>query len=308
MLEAAGHKAQGAAYPIAWQQITRLRDQARTWAPATLCYRYPQTTRVSISPRVRIGTGCGSGPTLDDARAHGILELIERDAVALWWLGGRQARRVPEFVKESAQADTMMAQLRRRKVGRVQWLLDITSEFGIPTVASLSCDRSGTALACGFAARLSWEAAVQAAILEMCQMELAIHLVLLKKAQEGDYGLSGEDWSHLARCRDIVVKECPPLMEENAAPPRAQTERNADIIENPPIGETKAKRLVSHLRFFGYDTYALDLTREALGIPMAKVFIPGLQPLPSSYGTKRLMDQVNATGGGLGLKNGIELM
>ncbi len=308
MLEAAGHKAQGAAHAISWQQIIKLRDQTRSWAPATLCYRYPQTTRVSITPRVRAGTGCGAGATLDDAQAHGILELIERDAVALWWLGGRQARRVPQFIKDASGADAMIAQLRRRKIDRVQWLLDLTTEFGIPTIASLSCDRSGSTLACGFASRLSWEAAIQAAILEMCQMEFAVHIVLLKKAREGEYALSGDDWTHLARCRDIVVSQIRPLQEDHAAPARAQTERSADIIENPPMAGTKSRRLAAQLGMFGYETFFLDLTREALGVPTVKVFVPGLQPLPSSFGTRRLHDQVHATGGGPGLKNGIDLI
>ena len=33
------------------------------------------------------------GATPAEARLHGVLELVERDAVALWWLGGRRPRR-----------------------------------------------------------------------------------------------------------------------------------------------------------------------------------------------------------------------
>ena len=81
--------------------------------------------------------GCAAGSTLEDAVVQGVCELIERDAIAIWWYNRLRVRGVDlhSFDVPYLQAaekfyhDTM---------GRSLWLLDLTSDLGVPAFTALS--------------------------------------------------------------------------------------------------------------------------------------------------------------------------
>src|SRR4029077_8814669 len=120
-----------------------------------------------------------------DAALHGLLELVERDAVALWWRGGCPARIVPD-----ASGSATLEHLRGGPTRRRSWLLDITSDVGVPVVVAASCNDDGFGLCCVFAARMTRAQAADAAVREMAQMELAYHLSNMKRQTRGDASLS----------------------------------------------------------------------------------------------------------------------
>ena len=73
---------------IDWIQGTDLTTGQTMPLPADLCLRRP-ASRIRIAPRALLSIGCAAGRTPQDALLRGILELIERDAATLWWVGGR---------------------------------------------------------------------------------------------------------------------------------------------------------------------------------------------------------------------------
>ena len=80
------------------------------------------------------------------------LELIERDAASLWWRGGsaasRRSTRARSAPRPSCKSSAPKAFARRRS-----WLLDITTDIGVPTVAAVSCGPDGFGFAFGLASR-----------------------------------------------------------------------------------------------------------------------------------------------------------
>src|SRR6201987_858385 len=70
--------------PISWVMAKCLTDGARVWFPLDLCYRR-RAPEQDFSPRLKLSSGCAAGPTMEAATLRGLLELVERDAVALWW-------------------------------------------------------------------------------------------------------------------------------------------------------------------------------------------------------------------------------
>jgi ribosomal protein S12 methylthiotransferase accessory factor len=66
--------------------------------------------------------------------------------------------------------------------------------------------------------------------------------------------------------------------------------------------------IVERLEQFGIEAFGLDLTRPHIGVPVARVIAPGLQPLPSEIITPRLSDMIAQTGGGLTYTEGIALI
>ena len=75
-------------HPTAWMNAASLADGEPVRVPADLCFRRAVDVR-DLDPPWPLSTGTGAGTDPLDATLHGLLELVERDAVALWWRGGR---------------------------------------------------------------------------------------------------------------------------------------------------------------------------------------------------------------------------
>src|SRR5262249_26452850 len=141
------------------------------------------------------------------AALHGLLELIERDAASLWWHGGKRGRAVPRDVEAAMAA--LLGELRAGVAApRRSWLLDITTDTGIPSVAALSCRPDGFGFAFGLAARGTLQAAARSAVLEMCQGELAYAVVEAKRRERGDAALNPKDHTHMQRATTVNANGC----------------------------------------------------------------------------------------------------
>jgi ribosomal protein S12 methylthiotransferase accessory factor len=82
--------------------------------------------------------GLASGNTIDEARLHGLLERIERDAYMLWQVASNISRRAC-CVDPLSLADSVVADLMERvtRAGLILRLFDITSDIGIPCYSAL---------------------------------------------------------------------------------------------------------------------------------------------------------------------------
>ena len=79
---------------VDWVVAANMADGTPAYLPADLCLRRPAAVR-DLDPPWPLSTGCGAGTDALGATLHGLLELIERDAVALWLRGGMRGRAVP---------------------------------------------------------------------------------------------------------------------------------------------------------------------------------------------------------------------
>ena len=159
-------------------------------------------------PPFPLGTGSAAGKSWDAAALHGVLELIERDAASLWWQGGNPGRSIPPQDEAHVMADALLPRLRDNVSTRRSWLLDITTDIGVPCVAAVSSMEDGFALAFGLAARPTLTAAVGSAILEMCQIELAHAVVEAKCSERGEAALNERDRVHRRRATMINADRC----------------------------------------------------------------------------------------------------
>ena len=135
-----------------WLSVQRLSDQQSCLYPADLCLRRRDP---DFTPPLKLSTGCAAGPTLADATARAMLELIERDALALWWRGGQPPRTIAADTEAAQSAAVLLAQARRGSTGRQTHLLDITTDLGIPVVAAFSARPDGYGSAFGLACRMT---------------------------------------------------------------------------------------------------------------------------------------------------------
>ncbi|GGE95631.1 YcaO-like family protein [Stappia taiwanensis] len=278
----------GTAEPRTGDDIAALRLADGVWVrlPAVLCWRRAQG-RFANGLGFAMGLGVAAGRNAQDADCRAILEWIERDAVALWWRGGRRGRAVPLEELLSGETGARLTRYRAGVQGRRTWFLDLTGEIGVPVAAALSVDRQGQGFCYGFAARATPDAARLAALEELMQIELADRVVAAKRQEGGEEALNDMDRRHLRRSTQ-VAGDWPILHPGGFALPQA-----------PPLPEEPEALLpavVDRLAGQGFAVHRVDLTRQDIGIYVSRMLITGLQPDPSDVVLERLATQRRSGG------------
>jgi len=266
--------------------------------PADWCLRRQSPGALAI-PGATLSTGCAAGPDAQQAAARALLELVERDAASLWWIGGQKARPLAADSAAMAEAVRLFGVLRQGEGRRASWLLDITTDLNIPCFAAVSVEAHGFGFACGLGARLDPIQAARAAIFEMCQMELALPLVSAKQQQLGADALNEADRRHIARARDIDAARCDLIQPAGAPRRHSGPFRSA--------GEEQLTELRAAFAREGIEAVLVDMTRDEFKIPVVHACAPKLQLMPGNLRTERLHQVIEATGGGERWTGGVPL-
>jgi ribosomal protein S12 methylthiotransferase accessory factor YcaO len=256
-------------HAIEWVPLRSLISGRTRWLPAAYCYLDYADPRYPGAPyAIANANGCAAGETLDDAILQGLLELIERDASALWWYS--RARR--PGVDLDAVGDPRLDVIRDgyAALGRGLAVLDLSTDIGVPVVAAVAWDLSdGTALSTGRGCHLDPRTAILRAVTELSQVSAV--------------GSPGDPRPHGA-----TAAERPYLF-----PDRSTSVLAAQLT---PTGGDATARLVGTLARLGHDVLVLDTTRADLGIPSVRVVVPGLRPLLPRLAPGRLYDVPAALG------------
>lgn len=219
--------------------------------------------------------GCAAAGSLDHAIARGFLELVERDATAIWWYNRRKRPGVE--LESLAVNKPLLDWLNGRR--RRSWVLDITSDFTIPVFAAVSHEPDGSALALGFGADFVSERAVSSALLEMCQMEISFEILRRQRTASSHPGLA--TWLEavdLASC-----PWCQPLSGEILDLATRSANRYED--STPALEHCLQVCAAHHLSL-----YYIDLTREDIAVPVARTLVPGLRHYKPRFAPGRLYD------------------
>jgi len=286
----------GTAPAIDWVAGERALAGSPILVPADLCLRGRE--HAAAQSRIPLSTGCAAGPTTAAASLSAVLELVERDAAALWWIGGRRGRHVAPESSAGRAFQTDLQTLRQGRSDRRTSVLDITTDLAIPCVVALSCNADGRDLAFGLAARLDLDGAVRSALVEMCQGELGNELIAVKLARGGETALSERERQRARRSRELVYGDCPLLHADGIDGPR-----HASVPGGDPL-----THVLHRLAAAGVEVAFVDLTRLDVGIPVTKAFAPGLQIPQSPIAGNRLKYTLAEFGGGRGHTDGFALL
>jgi ribosomal protein S12 methylthiotransferase accessory factor len=286
-------------HPIAWGLADRLSDGARSRFPLDLCYRR-RASEQDFTPPLKLSSGCAAGVSVEAATLRALLELVERDAAALWWRGGRRARPIAPHSEASHAAAELLAQLRQGKTDRQTWLLDITTDVGIPVVVALSGRADGFGFAYGFGARLTLAEAARSAIFELCQVELGQHVIAAKRAESGDGALNESDRKQWRRGTAFDTRTCQLLQPE--------TGLGEVSASSPDVPLSSLEQALERLEARGIAAYRINLTRPAFDIPVVRVLAPALQLEPCQIVGPRLAQMIDQTGGGAVHHGGMPLL
>jgi bacteriocin biosynthesis cyclodehydratase domain-containing protein len=284
---AQGHKAHWVPEPfredveIEWTPLWSLSAEATRYLPTSFCY-YGYRSPDPVFARAD-SNGCAAGAVIEEAVLQGLLELIERDAVALWWYNRLRRRGVD---LESADDDYVSELIRHyADLRRQLWALDVTSDFGIPTFAALSrrVDKAEEDIIYGFGAHLDPRAALSGALTELNQSLEAVPAAT-GPASSRTYrgGRDAVHWRRMVRTADA----CYLLPDFEAGPRRLQDFKNLasndlhqDIFTCMDLAKSR-----------GIDILVLDQTRPDVGFPVVRVVAPGLRHFWARFGPGRLYD------------------
>lgn len=145
--------------PALWTRCTDT-EGLEAWLPASLVYLNWRQSRFRDLPRIHHlnYAGIATGQGVDDARDRGVLEVIERDALEVWWhldgpTSGIDPDSVPGLRKDLAGSNLDVS------------LVVMPSEFA-PAIAALVHDPDRNIYAAGFSAALEPARAARKAVLE----------------------------------------------------------------------------------------------------------------------------------------------
>ncbi|WP_399930778.1 TOMM precursor leader peptide-binding protein [Streptomyces kanamyceticus] len=264
-----------------WTPVWSLTRQRQVLLPSSLLY-YNAADRTARRMAPADSNGCAAGGTPEDAALQGLLELVERDAVALWWYN----RTRQPAVNLTAFADPWVTEVQEAHAAlrREVWVLDLTSDLGVPVMAALSrrTDRAAEDIVFGFGAHPDPRVALSRSLSEMNQL---LPAVLDVRPDGTGYECSDPvalDWWRTA------TRDGRPYL---AASPAAGARTPADYAYRPTNDLLEdLTELRRRLEERGLEVLALDQTRPDLKLPVIRMIVPGLRHFWPRFAPGRLYD------------------
>ena len=266
---------------IDWTPVWSLTQQRHRYLPTSMLYSMSAEQR-GPADLIADSNGCAAGNTLEEAILQGFYELVERDAFAIWWYN---QLRVPA-VDLSSFDDEYLAYASDHYAGcgRDLWMLDVTSDFGIPTFVALSrrLDADTEDIIYGAGTHADPRIAALRAICELNQC-----LTWLPRPGRGDGRPTIDDplalwwWktARLAECSWLVQAADEPLRRASEYPAIESKDTREDVESCRALVEAK-----------GMEFLVLDQTRPDIGMPVARVIVPGMRHFWARFAPGRLYD------------------
>ncbi|MCR6483550.1 TOMM precursor leader peptide-binding protein [Amycolatopsis sp. OK19-0408] len=261
--------------PVDWTPVWSLSGRRRLLPTAYLYYGVP-------APCGRRGlhadsNGAAAGSCLEDAVLQGTLELVERDAVALWWYNRTPVAGVDLGSFGDSWLDEMTGHY--AGLGRQLWVLDVTSDLGVPVFVAVTRRTDGPHehIMFGFGAHLDPRTALRRAVTELNQMLPAV----LSKGHDVDD-------PDAARWLEYATVANQPYLRP-AAGQWMRRLADFDFVRRADVRDD-VTALDRTLATAGVELLVLDQSRPDLGLPVVKVLAPGLRPFWARYAPGRLFD------------------
>jgi ribosomal protein S12 methylthiotransferase accessory factor len=255
---------------IDWSPVWSLRDRKFRHLPTGLLYFFYGGTHTDSN-------GCAAGNTREEAIVQGFLELVERDAYAIWWYNRLQRAAVDLAEFDDAYIRDIQTQF--TDFGRKIWVLDITSDLGVPTyVAMMHWMQDGKEnMEFGSGSHFDRRIALLRSLTELSQF--------LTIGTMGGGGARG-DQSSLDGVTPLRVEAYPFLLPSKHP------------VQSPPLGldvpldsvREQVEACVEVAARARLDFLVLDQTRPDVGVPVVRVLAPGLRHFYKRFAPGRLYD------------------
>lgn len=263
-----------------WTPVFSLSEKKIKYLPSCFCYaQYPAEDELQLYSYPD-SNGCAAGNTKEEAILQGFLELVERDAVAIWWYNRLQYPGVDISSAQNPYLDQCIEFY--QSTSRTLTVIDITSDLGIPVFVAISqnmAPNKAPELIYAFGSHVEASIAIERAVIELNQ--------LLPATQKNKSGFLTKDpvfrnWLETARIEEL------PYLDPSSTP-----EKNLQVDYPPlclPTINDSIHFCIETANSLGLETLVLDLTQPDLALPVVKVIVPGLRHMWRRTAPGRLYD------------------
>jgi len=258
---------------VEWSPVWSLRDGRFKYLPTSLLYFFHRSDS-GCGEIHADSNGCAAGNTLEEAIVQGFLELVERDSYAIWWYNRSQRAEVDLGQFDDSYVRDLRIQL--AETGRRLWVLDITSDLGIPSFVAMShaVENAQDFVEYGSGSHFDQRIALLRALTELNQF-LSIGLMGGR-----DAGASSNDSSGPFRLQDH------PYLMPNGGPARLNFCADFGRFDT----RQQVMACMNLAKREGLDFLVLDQTRPDIEVPVVRVIVPGLRHFYRRFAPGRLYD------------------
>ncbi len=264
---------------IDWSPIWSLTEQCYKYYPTACCYySFSQGGTWKISAD---SNGCAAGNCIEEAILQGFFELVERDSIAIWWYNRLQR---PLIDLESFQIPYIEKLLKEyEQMGREVWVLDISSDLGIPVFVALSRLKQSEQekIFIGFGAHLDVRIALLRSLTEMNQFSTCSPFWEENPCDEQDRIDKQIVYDWMTR----ATIENQPFLKGSSI----KSSKDFPMWESPDLLED-IKHCQKIVESQGMEFLVLDQTRAEIGLNVVKVIVPGLRHFWPRFASGRLYE------------------
>jgi oxazoline/thiazoline synthase len=265
---------------LSWTPVWSMTAQVHRFLPTGMLYFGAPHTRGT--PLIRADSnGNAAGSSLEDAVLQGLFELIERDAVAIWWYNRTRQPAVDLDAFHESWLDDMREGY--AELGRELWVLDLTADLGVPVMGAVSRRKDGSRerIMLGFGAHSDPRVALRRALTEMNQVLPSV-LDEPSAQVDGCADIDAERWWSLA-----TTENQPYVLPDASVRPRTPAD-----YHHVPCDDLRGdvETIHSRLRDAELELLVLDQTRPDIELPVVKVIVPGLRHFWARFAPGRLYD------------------
>lgn len=303
--------------PLQWLPLRRLRDDAQVWVPAEFVASSGDELPGEAPPggwlTVPVSNGLGAGSSLDQAIAHAVLEVLQRDGNGLTFRAMDQGTVID---LEGVTDPVTLSAIDRLRAAGVEVLPKLAStEFGLANVYVVGAspdDDILSATACGEAVHPDREVALRKAVLEFANARARKQFMhgpldrVIEVAPDDyptviaamDPGLEEQrvltamvDWLRLPR------RTWRPMVETTVLSRRSVVAFTDLPTSEATSGSALLQDVLGRLSAQGYDVLVADFSPSGGGVHAVKVVVPGLEVETVAYArigernARRLVEQ-----------------
>ncbi len=256
---------------IEWSPVWSLRDQRFKYVPTSLLYFfYRGPGQINAD-----SNGCAAGNTLEEAIVQGFLELVERDAYAIWWYNRLQR---PKSTSTSSTIPTSVIcrpGLPKPDAGFGCSTSPAISGFRASWRYCTGCMTRQENIEFGSGAHFDSRIALLRALTELNQF-LSIGLM-----GGGTGEKSSLDGSTPLRLRDhpFLMPSDTPAVQPGFGSKFGRLDTREQVTACVRLAERE-----------GLDFLVLDQTRPDIDVPVVRVIVPGLRHFYRRFAPGRLYD------------------
>jgi ribosomal protein S12 methylthiotransferase accessory factor len=264
---------------LEWAPVWSLTRKEIRYLPMELSY-YSYPIRHDKHYCLPDSNGAAAGNTPEEAMLQGFMELVERDAVCLWWYN--RLRR-PAVDLESFD-DPYIQKLKafHQSVNRDLWVIDLTTDLGIPAMVAVSrrIDKPTEDIVFAPAAHFDPSIAILRALTELNQLVTAV-IDVDKEGYTFDDEFSVNWW------KTATLKNQPHFVPLSEARQTRRQDFETNWSDDFRDDLLKCQSLVERL---GLEMLVHDQTRPDINLPVLKVIVPGLRHFWARFAPGRLYD------------------